>query len=114
MTDACAHIHTHGHTCAHAHIHAHIHTWAQVGLIDWGQVKVIGRSERLKLAKLLIALADRDQPLTAAMWAECGFRTRYGDRWCLDKWATWRFSRMSPEVTDVFGGVVNFEKQVSR
>lgn len=41
----------------------------RVGLIDWGQVKRIGREERIKLAKLLIALADRDQVLSARWWA---------------------------------------------
>ena len=84
----------------------------KMALIDWGQVKRIGRTERVKLAKLLIALADRDQVLTSELWAACGFRTRHMDPWCLDKWATWRFSRMTPDVTDIFDGVVNFEKRL--
>ena len=82
----------------------------RIGLIDWGQVKRIGKDERIKIARLLIALADRDQQLTSQYWAECGFVTRHMDAWCLDKWATWRFSRMTPDVTDIFGGVVDFEK----
>jgi aarF domain-containing kinase len=81
----------------------------RVGLIDWGQVKRIGREERLRIARLLIALADRDQVLTAQLWSECGFATNEMDPWCLDKWATWRFSRMTPDVFDIFDGVVNFE-----
>ena len=80
----------------------------RVGLIDWGQVKRlpwpartfshlhassrllslslsspqvkrIGKAERLNIARLLIALADRDQLLTAQLWAECGFVTRHMD-----------------------------------
>ena len=27
-------------------------------------------------------------------------------------WAAWRFSRMTPDVTDIFEGVVNFEKRL--
>ena len=50
--------------------------------------------------------------LTAQYWRECGFLTRYNDPWCLDKWATWRFSRMTNDVTDVFDGVINFEKRL--
>jgi len=84
----------------------------RVGLIDWGQVKRIGREERVKLARLFIALADRDQVLTAKLWADCGFATQHMDPWCLDKWATWRFSRFTPDVTDIFDGVLDFEKRL--
>mmetsp|Transcript_84805 Transcript_84805/g.140356 ORF Transcript_84805/g.140356 Transcript_84805/m.140356 type:complete len:127 (-) Transcript_84805:77-457(-) len=34
------------------------------------------------------------------------------DPWCLDKWATWRFSRFTPDVTDIFDGVLDFEKRL--
>ena len=84
----------------------------RVGLIDWGQVKRLGLDERLRLARLLIALADRDQVMAAQLWAECGFETARNDPWCLDKWATWRFARNSPDVFDELGGVMNFEKRL--
>ena len=57
----------------------------RVGLIDWGQVKRIGKEERLRIARLVIALADRDQLLTAQLWRDCGFVTKHMDEWCLDK-----------------------------
>lgn len=57
----------------------------RVGLIDWGQVKRIEKEERLRIARLVIALADRDQLLTAQLWRDCGFVTKHMDEWCLDK-----------------------------
>ena len=48
----------------------------RLGLIDWGQVKRLGLDERVRLARLLIALADRDHQLSAKLWSDCGFETR--------------------------------------
>ena len=61
----------------------------RVGLIDWGQVKELGVAERLQFARLVVALADRDRPLVAELWAACGFATEKNHPWAIDKWATW-------------------------
>lgn len=86
----------------------------RLGLIDWGQVKRLGLPERLKFAKLIVALADRDQQLTAQLWAECGFATEKNHPWTLDKWASWRFSRFTADVVDELGGVVEFEANLAK
>lgn len=36
------------------------------------------------------------------------------DKWCLDRWAAWRFSRMTPDVTAPLGGIVDFERTLGR
>ena len=81
----------------------------RIGLLDWGQVKRIDLPVRLNLARLFIALADRDAVATAALWTACGFRTARQNPWCVERWAVWRFSRMSPDVYADLGGVANFE-----
>jgi len=86
----------------------------RLGLIDWGQVKVLGLAERLQFAKLVVALADRDQQLTAQLWGECGFATEKNHPWALDKWACWRFSRFTADVVDELGGVVEFEPNLAK
>ena len=86
----------------------------RVGLIDWGQVKELGVAERLQFARLVVALADRDRPLVAELWAACGFATEKNHPWAIDKWATWRFSRLTPDVTDELGGIIEFEPNLSR
>lgn len=82
----------------------------RIGLIDWGQVKRIGQAERVCLAKLLIALADRDEVLAADLMAATGFATRTNDPWVLHKWAAYRFSRWTDDVVGELGGMVNFER----
>jgi len=81
----------------------------RLGLIDWGQVKTLGLAERLRLARLIVALAARDSVETARRWADCGFRTEGMHPWALNKWACWRFSRMTPDVTKSLGGPMRFE-----
>eukprot|EP00962_Isochrysis_galbana_P030138 scaffold9748_cov93-Isochrysis_galbana.AAC.3 len=48
----------------------------RIGLIDWGQVKRLSQADRVRLARLLIALADRDEVLSAQLMAATGFATR--------------------------------------
>ena len=85
----------------------------RLGLIDWGQVKRLALGARLKFAALVVALADRDQQQTAALWRQCGFATQKNHPWALDKWASWRFSRMTPDVVDELGGAVEFEPNLA-
>ena len=85
----------------------------RLGLIDWGQVKRLPLAARLQFAALVVALADRDQTQTAALWQQCGFATRANHPWALDKWACWRFSRMTPDVTDELGGAIEFEPNLA-
>ena len=59
----------------------------RIGLIDWGQVKRLQLPQRLQLARLLVALADRDHVLTAATWRDLGFTTARQHPWVYDKWA---------------------------
>ena len=85
----------------------------RVGLLDWGQVKRLELGPRLQLARLLIALADRDEVMTAQLWHSCGFRTRLNHPWTLNRYACWRFSRFTPDVVDDLGGVLNFERTLA-
>ena len=85
----------------------------RLGLIDWGQVKRLPLAPRLQFAALVVALADRDQLQTAALWQQCGFATQANHPWVLDKWACWRFSRMTPDVTDELGGAIEFEPNLA-
>lgn len=86
----------------------------RLGLIDWGQVKTLDVSERVRLARLLVALADRDHQLSAELWAACGFETTRGIPWAIDRWATWRFARNTPDVTAGLGGPLRFEDTLSK
>lgn len=85
----------------------------RLGLIDWGQVKRLPLGARLKFAALVVALADRDQQQTAALWRQCGFATQKNHPWALNKWASWRFSRMTPDVVDELGGAIEFEPNLA-
>ena len=49
----------------------------------------------------------------AELWAACGFATEKNHPWAIDKWATWRFSRLTPDVTDELGGIIEFEPNLS-
>ena len=86
----------------------------RLGLIDWGQVKQLGLDERIRLARLLIALADKDHQLSAKLWSDCGFETRKSVPWAIDRWACWRFSRMTADVTAELGGPLNFEMNLGK
>ena len=86
----------------------------RLGLIDWGQVKTLSLRERVRLAKLIIALADRDHEMTAQLWAACGFATKRGLPWAIDRWASWRFARNTPDLTSELGGPILFEKTLGR
>lgn len=75
---------------------------------------MIGLAERLLLARLLIALADRDHALSAELMRATGFATLANDPWVLDKWACWRYSRFTPDVVAELGGAVNFETRIGQ
>jgi aarF domain-containing kinase len=45
----------------------------QIGLIDYGQVKKISKEERLRLCKIIVALADDNRPEVVRLVKEAGF-----------------------------------------
>ena len=74
-----------------------------------GQVKRIEVGDRLKLAKLIVALAHDDgcEACThqiADLWAECGYRTKYGNKNIIADVARVNFDRVTGDVIDKYGG----------
>ena len=51
----------------------------QLGLIDYGQVKVLTREERLLFCKLIIALADDNKEQICSLMKEAGYKSKYMD-----------------------------------
>jgi aarF domain-containing kinase len=50
----------------------------RIGMVDYGQVKVLSREQRLLLAKLVLALANNDQEGVIETYKETGYKSMYG------------------------------------
>jgi aarF domain-containing kinase len=59
----------------------------QLGLIDYGQVKVLTREERLLFCKLIIALADDNKEQICSLMKEAGYKSKYMDPQIMYKFA---------------------------
>ena len=70
-----------------------------IGLIDYGQVKVMTLEQRLVLARLIKALCDGDDEKIAAGMYEAGFRTKYQKQDVICKCVTGQLPATSPTAT---------------
>eukprot|EP00933_Yihiella_yeosuensis_P070737 TRINITY_DN78893_c0_g1_i1.p1 TRINITY_DN78893_c0_g1~~TRINITY_DN78893_c0_g1_i1.p1 ORF type:complete len:591 (+),score=94.70 TRINITY_DN78893_c0_g1_i1:58-1773(+) len=86
----------------------------RLGLIDWGQVASLNADQQALLAKAVIAVADRDEPLTAKMAYEMGLRTKHGNSWVLMKLGTFWVGSFGDDVVAELGGATAFEVNLAR
>jgi aarF domain-containing kinase len=49
----------------------------RLGLIDYGQVKVLTKDERLLFCQIIVALADNDKKALVELLKKAGYKTRY-------------------------------------
>jgi len=73
----------------------------QLGLIDYGQVARMEVEHRIKLAKLILALAVRNESEVFRIGTEeMGFRTKNMDPYCINKYLTIAHDCDDKEVTE--------------
>jgi len=73
---------------------------AQLGLIDYGQVKELSTSERHLFCKIVIALANDDRPEIIKLMKEAGFKSKYMDEEVIYKYAKVSYDEDNDELTD--------------
>mmetsp|Transcript_61199 Transcript_61199/g.167794 ORF Transcript_61199/g.167794 Transcript_61199/m.167794 type:complete len:569 (+) Transcript_61199:296-2002(+) len=71
-----------------------------IGLIDYGQVKVMTLEQRLVLARLIKALCDGDDEKIAASMYEAGFRTKHQKQDVICKMARLYYDRNNKASTE--------------
>ncbi|KAL3816331.1 hypothetical protein ACHAXA_011431 [Cyclostephanos tholiformis] len=72
----------------------------QLGLIDYGQVKVLTKEERLLFCKIIIALADEDKELVCSLLKEAGYSSKYMDHDVMYKFARVGYDEDNEELTE--------------
>jgi len=83
-----------------------------VGLIDWGQVREYSAEQRCNMARLMIAVADRDQVLAAQYSRALGHKTERGLDWAHYKCSSVYFGRLAE--ADELGGIIQFEENLDK
>jgi aarF domain-containing kinase len=81
----------------------------KLGLIDMGQVKRLSLEDRIKFAKLVLALAQDDDSQAstsriAKLWRECGFVSKYNNEEVVADHARFFFDRMDDDLMNKYGG----------
>ena len=71
-----------------------------LGLIDYGQVKVLTKEERLLFAKIIVALADEDKERVCGLLKEAGYSSRYMDHDIMYKFARVGYDEDNEELTE--------------
>jgi aarF domain-containing kinase len=72
----------------------------QLGLIDYGQVKVLTKEERLLFCKLIIALADDDREQICNLMKEAGYQSKRMDSDIIYKYARVGYDEDNEELTE--------------
>ena len=72
----------------------------KLGLIDYGQVKVLTKEERLLFCKLIIALADDDKESICNLLEEAGYRSQRMDKDIMYKFARVAYDEDNEELTE--------------
>jgi len=86
----------------------------KLGLIDFGQTRILTNEKRLKVAKLIAAVAARDEVATADFAYEAGFRTKRMNRWIASRVSHCHFGTFDSHGTGELGGVAKWEENVDR
>lgn len=72
----------------------------QLGLIDYGQVKVLTKEERLLFCRIIVALANHDKESVVSLLKEAGYKTKYMDPNIMYRFATLSYDEDNPELTE--------------
>lgn len=72
----------------------------KLGLIDYGQVKELTKSERLLMCRIIIALANDDRTEIIRLMKESGFKSKYMDENVIYKYAKVSYDEDNDELTD--------------
>jgi len=81
----------------------------KIGLIDFGQVQELSLPHRLKLAKLIILLAEGTKEEIVQQYISMGVRTRNMNPYVLEKLARLGFDRDDPEICEGQNAQLFFE-----
>ena len=74
-----------------------------IGLIDYGQVKEISTEVRINIAKLILALAAKNDEKVVKCWTDCGFKSKNMNPYVILKHAQFHFDSFGPQVVDELG-----------
>jgi len=72
----------------------------QLGLIDYGQVKSLTKAERLRMCKIIIALANDDKKQIVCLMAEAGFKSKSMNEDVIYKYAKVSYDEDNDELTE--------------
>ena len=72
----------------------------QLGLIDYGQVKILTKDERLLFCQIILALANNDKKAVVDLMKQAGYKTRYMDPNILYRFATLAYDQDNAELTE--------------
>jgi len=86
----------------------------RVGLIDWGQVTQFAPKEQALFAKMVVAVADRDEQVVAELAWEMGLETEHHTEWVAAKVGTFYCGSHGDEVTGELGGPILFEENIAK
>jgi aarF domain-containing kinase len=70
----------------------------KIGLIDYGQVKVLTEKSKRQLAEFVLALADKDRPRVLKLMRNLGFETEKNDEDVAYETAMLVFDKDDPET----------------
>ncbi|CAF1273382.1 unnamed protein product [Adineta ricciae] len=82
----------------------------KIGLIDFGQVQELSLSHRLKLAKLIVLLAEGTKEEIIEHYISMGVRTRHMNQYVIEKLARLGFDRDDPEICEGKNAQIFFEQ----
>ncbi|KAL7546219.1 hypothetical protein ACHAWF_009558 [Thalassiosira exigua] len=72
----------------------------QLGLIDYGQVKVLTKEQRLLFCEIIVALADGDKDRVCELVREAGYKSEKMDRDIMYRWAIVSYDEDNEELTE--------------
>jgi predicted unusual protein kinase regulating ubiquinone biosynthesis (AarF/ABC1/UbiB family) len=73
--------------------------YSKLGLIDYGQVMFLSKSDRLLFAALIVALADDNREKIVQLMKEAGFRSKRMDEDVIYRYAKVYYDEDNPEIT---------------
>jgi predicted unusual protein kinase regulating ubiquinone biosynthesis (AarF/ABC1/UbiB family) len=73
--------------------------YSKLGLIDYGQVMFLSKSDRLLFAALIVALADDNKEKIVQLMKEAGFRSKKMDEDVIYRYAKVYYDEDNPDIT---------------